>query len=491
MSVAGAVKLEVKYQGQSLKFDLTDSEYRLGRDETWATIQIPSTDLWNVVSNRQAVLRREGETYRIFDGAFESAAVVSSGSSNGLFANRKRVDLQAGYRIDGQNDRLTIGQDPRNCVVLAFASSETQLVKGKNARLRIDLQQELATSGSLSIGRDASCQVRLDNPLVSSVHATISRTGADTYQLEDNNSTNGTLVNNSAIDSTHRLNNGDSVQIGELVFTYRDAILEEVFSGSDSLRIEARNILCFAAERKTLPQKLGFAPPARGRQLVNCPKLDIEPGITSFIGPSGAGKSTSMKSVLGLLPRSQGVVRVNNRPMPGRYNLAQASIGYVPQTDILDSALTVRESLTYTARLRLPPDTTLTEIRERIRAIALPSVDLGDSEEKYIRSLSGGEKKRVGIAAALLTDPQGIFLDEPTSALDPGLEKEVFRVLRELAQTLGKTIVIVTHSPFIAEHSDRIALIGRGGNLQIFDTPVAVKAKYEVDDIEDIYDKLR
>jgi ABC-type multidrug transport system ATPase subunit/pSer/pThr/pTyr-binding forkhead associated (FHA) protein len=487
------LKLRLNYQGQTLGFDLTESEHRIGRDAQWADIPVPENDpLWASVSGHQATLRQEGDTYRIFDGDFDQQTQTWSGSTNGLFIDRKRVSLVDGYRLLRGGDRLTIGQNPLNCITLAFATSDTQLQKGKNARLRINLSQR---PDLITLGREAGdCDIPLNSPLVSRVHATIARVGVDTYQLTDNNSTNGTLVSDpqtkqfQPLRSPHRLKNGDVIQIGSTVLTYRDAILEELFNDQDSLRIDARNILCCATTQPGLAQWFG-AKLKPDKQLVKCPKIEIEPGITAFIGPSGAGKSTSMKSLLGLLPRQQGVVRINDRPVHGRYNLAQASIGYVPQADILEESLTIEQSLTYTARLRLPPDTKPEEIRDRIRTIALPSVDLKGRERDLIGQLSGGEKKRVSIAAALLTNSQGIFLDEPTSALDPGLEKEIFKVLRQLADQ-GKTIVVVTHSPFIAERSDQVALITWGGNLDIVATPEEVKAKYGVTEIEEIYTEL-
>src|SRR5690606_33425338 len=116
------------------------------------------------------------------------------------------------------------------------------------------------------------------------------------------------------------------------------------------------------------------------------------------------------------------------------YDSFRQQIGYVPQSDILPGKLRVEEALRYAAQLRLPADTTPAEREQRITA-ALETVDLDSPRlrQTRIEQLSGGQRKRVSIAAELLADPKLFFLDEPGSGLDPGLEKKLMYTLRRMA----------------------------------------------------------
>jgi ABC-type multidrug transport system ATPase subunit len=134
----------------------------------------------------------------------------------------------------------------------------------------------------------------------------------------------------------------------------------------------------------------------------------------------------------------------NGRDLYAEYAQLRFLVGLVPQEDILHRQLTVRRALHFAAQLRLPPDTSATELEERVDQV-IAEVDLTKQMNQRIDSLSGGQRKRTSIALELLTAPQLLFLDEPTSGLDPGLDKQVMGSLRSLADA-GRVVLVVTHS---------------------------------------------
>lgn len=144
----------------------------------------------------------------------------------------------------------------------------------------------------------------------------------------------------------------------------------------------------------------------------------------------------------------------------------------------------------YACKLRLPPDTNLRQVLHH----TLAQIKLTHVAQTCIRDLSGGQRKRVSIGVELLADPKLFFLDEPTSGLDPGLDRELMKLLRELADQ-GRTVILVTHATANLEVCDRVAFMARGGTLCYFGTPTAALAFFELPNHDfkyfaDIYLKL-
>jgi len=177
-----------------------------------------------------------------------------------------------------------------------------------------------------------------------------------------------------------------------------------------------------------------------------------------LLGPNGAGKSTTLKLVLGLLEPTAGRIELLGLPVPRRAREARAQVGVVPQNDPLDPDFTVAENLRVFGRYFGQPDP-VTE--SRIEPL-LEFAQLTAKRDARIQELSGGMKRRLTIARALINDPQVLFLDEPTTGLDPQARHLIWERLKRLL-AMGKTIVLTTHFMDEAERlCDRLAIIDHG-----------------------------
>ncbi len=194
--------------------------------------------------------------------------------------------------------------------------------------------------------------------------------------------------------------------------------------------------------------------------------------ITAVIGPSGEGKSVLLKHIIGLLKPDQGDVLVDGRSIVGlrrsQLNQVREKFAMVFQNAALFDSMTVYENVAFA----LEEKTSLArnEIQRRV-AVALQEVGLKDVNHKYPDELSGGMKKRVGLARALLLEPQIILFDEPTTGLDPVIRRAIHQLIRQTHKKFGFTAVIVSHDiPDIFGVADHIAMLYRGKILQ-FGTP--------------------
>lgn len=177
-----------------------------------------------------------------------------------------------------------------------------------------------------------------------------------------------------------------------------------------------------------------------------------------LLGPNGAGKSTTMKLALGLSNPDGGSIELLGLPVPARAREARIRAGVVPQNDALDPDFTVAENLLVFGRYFGQPDE-LT--RQRIEPL-LEFAQLVAKRDARIQELSGGMRRRLTIARALINDPDVLFLDEPTTGLDPQARHLIWeRLKRLLAQ--GKTILLTTHFMDEAERlCDRLAIVDSG-----------------------------
>ncbi|PIA54230.1 hypothetical protein AQUCO_00900643v1 [Aquilegia coerulea] len=205
---------------------------------------------------------------------------------------------------------------------------------------------------------------------------------------------------------------------------------------------------------------------------------DILHGITgsaspgemlALMGPSGSGKTTLLNLLGGRLDRSLpgGSITYNDQPYS---KSLKRRIGFVTQDDVLFPHLTVRETLTYAARLRLPK--TLTKQQKAERALdVISELGLERCQDtmiggSFVRGVSGGERKRVAIGNEIIINPSVLFLDEPTSGLDSTTALRIVQMLQDIAE-VGKTVITTIHQPSsrLFHKFDKLILLGKGSLL--------------------------
>jgi lipooligosaccharide transport system ATP-binding protein len=195
------------------------------------------------------------------------------------------------------------------------------------------------------------------------------------------------------------------------------------------------------------------------REVVCGVDFALQPGeCFGLLGPNGAGKTTTLRLCLGLTDPDGGSITVLGRPVPQQAREARSRIGVVPQFDNLDPDFTIRENLLIFGRYFDIADATL---RARIPDL-LDFAGLASRADARIQTLSGGMKRRLTLARALINDPELVFLDEPTTGLDPQARHVIWERLRNLLK-LGKTLLLTTHFMEEAERlCSRIAIMDHG-----------------------------
>ncbi len=426
---------------------------------------------------------------------------VDAGSANGFYLNEQQTQraqlrpndiitiglVRMAFQLDGvgtsrpepgatgQNNLTRRLDEAPNASTMQADGSPSPLpssappsVIDESSLEHIDLRSRALTS----IGREHSVNnVLLDNPQVSRRHVQLTNTSGQ-FKLADLNSTNGTFVNGQRVGQAD-LNDGDIINIGPYRFMFANGFLHRS-QEDDSVRVDVLNLSKQVSAQLTLLHNVTFT--ILPREFV------------AIVGVSGSGKSTLMDAISGVRPATGGTVLYNKAEYYPQMEVYRSSIGYVPQDDIVSSELTVYKALYYAARLRLPQDTTEQELQERLEDV-IDDLDLELRRNTRIGLLSGGQRKRVSIAAELISKPSLFFLDEPTSGLDPGLEGRMMQLLRKLADQ-GRTVVLITHATQNVELCDQVLFLARGGYVAFYGAPQAAKEYFGVERFSDIYIKL-
>jgi lipooligosaccharide transport system ATP-binding protein len=196
-----------------------------------------------------------------------------------------------------------------------------------------------------------------------------------------------------------------------------------------------------------------------GRIAVNGIDFEVSPGICfGFLGPNGAGKTTTMKMIYGLAAVEQGELRVLGLDARQQRRQIKSRIGVVPQETNLDGDLTIRENLIFQGRYFGIETRHARERADELLEFAL----LVDRADERIQTLSGGMKRRLLVARALVNDPELIVLDEPTTGLDPQARLAVWRTLERLRRQ-GVTLLLTTHyMEEAARLCDRLLIMDEG-----------------------------
>jgi lipooligosaccharide transport system ATP-binding protein len=211
--------------------------------------------------------------------------------------------------------------------------------------------------------------------------------------------------------------------------------------------------------------------------------LELRPGeCFGLLGPNGAGKTTTLRLCLGLIEPDAGDIEMLGLPVPAKAREARHRVGVVPQADNLDPDFTVEENLLVYGRYFGLSEAT---VRARIPAL-LEFAGLGTRGASRIQALSGGMKRRLTLARAMVNDPELIFLDEPTTGLDPQARHLIWERLRTLLNQ-GKTVFLTTHFMDEAERlAHRVAIMDHGRIIAL-GTPRALIARHIEPQVVEVY----
>jgi ABC-type multidrug transport system ATPase subunit/pSer/pThr/pTyr-binding forkhead associated (FHA) protein len=445
---------------QGTTIDAGGRVVRLGRAAA-NTVAFPEGD---------AVSAQHAKIVRLEDGFI----LVDLESTNGTYVNGRRIERAR--LADG--DRIALGPGGPALVVEIAAgplSGTTVTIPAfaEIARRRAEAAlvdtAEVGDAGLL-IGRGPNADLRLDSPIVSQSHARLEREG-DALSIRDLGSANGTYVDGERVERA-ALRGGERIVVGPY-----------------QLEVEGYRVRLLDTRRRADLQAHDLTVAADGRRILDGVSLALAPGtFTAIIGPSGSGKSTLLKALNGAQPADAGRVTVNGVDLYSSKGALGGAIAYVPQDDIVHGELTAAECLEYTARLRLPADTTAAERARRI-ADVLSVLELTERQHVPVHRLSGGQRKRVSIAVELLTEPDLLFLDEPASGLDPGLEESLMLLLRELSFK-GKTVVIVTHTLDHIHLCDTLVLLA-GGRRVFAGRPDEALRRFAITHPGQLYTRLK
>jgi ABC transport system ATP-binding/permease protein len=207
----------------------------------------------------------------------------------------------------------------------------------------------------------------------------------------------------------------------------------------------------------------------------------------AIVGPSGCGKTTLLKTIAGLNPESSGALFWNGRNLSSDGDFLPSEIGYVPQFSIAYDPLTVDESVEAATRLRVSTRVNA-DLDQRIDRV-LEETGLTPISDRQVKVLSGGQKRRLGLAMELVSDPKILLCDEVTSGLDPRSEREIVRLLHDLSRKSGRIVVSVTHSLAHLELYDSI-LVLHEGRVAFHGPPDQMNHYFSVSDTEEIYPRL-
>lgn len=381
------------------------------------------------------------------DGRLE---LIDLESKNGTFLNGRPMVPGPTY-VDG-DALIQLGSTRARLRRIASVTGEQ---RGQFRRVPI-------RGRTVRIGRAPNNDVCLEEPNVSWHHAEL-RPG-DPPSIVDLGSRNGVRFGAELIKGSQSLSTDSVVGIGPF-----------------SLRVEHAEVV-IVDERGQRLSATGVSVRVGKRTILWPADLTVAPGeFVALIGASGSGKTTLLKALAGVRAPSSGQVSIGTDPI----DLRLTEVGYVPQTDVLHDRLTVRETLMYTARLRLPSDTSRPECAVAVDEV-LEELRLGEHAGTVVGRLSGGQRKRLSCGVELIGKPSMLLLDEPTSGLDPPLERRLMLTLRQLSDS-GRGIVVVTHATSSLALCDTVAVMGEGGHLLFTGSPRECLERFNVGAYDEIY----
>ena len=196
----------------------------------------------------------------------------------------------------------------------------------------------------------------------------------------------------------------------------------------------------------------------------------------AFLGINGAGKSTTISIMCGELPRDSGEVYIDGKNIDEQMESIKVKMGVVYQKNVLDDPLTVKDNLKFRAALYGIHGKEFEEKYQKLASL----LDFADLSSRTYGKLSGGQKRRVDIARALIHDPEILILDEPTTGLDPQTRKTVWKVVNDLRKEKGLTVFLTTHYMEEVTDADYIVILNKG-EIVAEGSPLELKNKYTGD----------
>ena len=356
-------------------------------------------------------------------------------STNGTYLNGIRLNVSQSLKhkdkiqLAGVNDILIVVEKPLTSDTLNPQKNIVDILKSKK---------------TIFLGRGSNCDVILNHGTISKIHASITLTPDNVYEIKDLGSTNGTYVNGRKIKMVETISFKDNIFIGRHQLTL-EAPSKNL---SDELAITAVGIEKTYSNGVKGLKKMDLSIPSKS--------------IIAIMGPSGCGKSTLLKALNGDTPPTKGKVFLFNLELSANWQYLKTQVGYVPQDDIIHQQLTVEQCLYFTAKLRLE-NLSNKYIDEKIDQV-LNDLNILEKKKNLISNLSGGQRKRVSIAVELMTDPLIMFLDEPTSPLDPQTVEDFLEIMKKISDR-GTTVLMVTHKPEDLEYMDEVIFMAEGGNI--------------------------
>jgi len=424
-------------------------------------------NLTELESGSEVFFGRKGLVRLIVEEKETSTAV-------GEKSNKKRnanVSPQVGYA----KAKLPSSETKRT--VLAGSSEKYSRISHIEMSF-IDLKRNETT-----IGRSKFNDFILDHPLVSRFHAKFVKDG-NRVLLYDLKSANGTFVNGERI-SQVEIREGDRITIGPFTYFMASSGRLEVSDFHERLKFVANRIY---------KKVKGDDGEAEKVLLTDISLVAGQGELVGIIGPSGCGKTTLLNILSGHDRKIEGDVIINGQSLIEHCDEFRGNIGFVPQDDIVHTALTPYRCLYYTSKLRFPPDTTQEEVEMQVSHVLdelkisdVKDIKIGDPVKKGI---SGGQRKRVNMGQELLTEPRILLLDEPTSGLDPKTERDVMVLLRKMASD-GRLVFLTTHN--INRHNfeimDKVAILHKG-HLVYYGPGKEASSYFGVEDPIDIFTKI-
>ena len=429
------------------------------------SLMVGSSSNCDVIVSNKRVSRNHCQ---IISSNSEDLKLIDLNSTNGTFLNGIKLKPGIPYNLN-LKDQVQLAGVSGIIISIGFENTQSRDLENQKNILELFKNKDL-----IIIGRDSSCDLRINDTRISRKHASIKKLSDDKFLIKDLGSLNGVYVNGSKLSGVKTISKKDNIFISKYLLKI-DGKAKDL---SDELAISAIGI------EKVYPNQ------KKGKKALH--KMDISVpsrSLLAIMGPSGCGKSTLLKSLNGESPPTKGRVLIFNQDLITNYEYLKTQIGYVPQDDIVHKQLTVEQSLFFAAKLRIA-NISKADIKVKIDQI-LSELNISHIKKNLISDISGGQRKRVSIAIELLTDPMLLFLDEPTSPLDPQTIEDFLNILKKLSEN-GTTVIMVTHKPEDLDYMDEVIFMAdnNGGKIVYYGDSTQYKDYFNVNNAVSVFSQI-